>query len=167
MNIMAKQLTTEEISDLAEQQGGALVLFAGQWTSSDAEDIVQNAFIHLIRQNSVRGRPENPVAWLYRTVRNEAISRWRSEKQRKVREREQTAILSPLTSFGESTFSAEDLNRGMDLLDREKREIVFMRIFGNLSFDEIVETIGRPRTTVYRLYQQALESLKSTLNDQK
>lgn len=126
---MAKQLTSEEISDLVEQQGGALVLFASQWSSADAEDIVQNAFIHLIRQNSVRGRPENPVAWLYRTVRNEAISRWRSEKQRKVRERERTVPLTQLTSFGESTFDAAELNRCIDLLDQEKREIVFMRIF--------------------------------------
>lgn len=162
---MSKQLSPEEITELVEQQGGALVLFAGQWALSDAEDIVQNALIHLLRQNAKEGCPDNPVAWLYRVVRNEAISRWRSDKQRRIREQERTLPSLQLISTGESPFDSVEIQRSLDQLDREKREIVMMRIFGNLSFDEIVETTGRPRTTVYRHYREALESLKTTLLD--
>ncbi len=164
---MSKQLTSEEISDLAEKQGAALVFYAGQWTLSEAEDIVQNAFIHLIRQNDSRGRPENPIAWLYKTIRNEAISRWRSESKRKIRERDRNAAPVRLTAFEESSIDEADLTRSLNLLDQEKREIVLMRIFGNLSFDEIVEAVGKPRTTVYRLYREALEKIKLSLAEQE
>ena len=64
----------ELLGQLLDRHGRALVLFARQWTSSP-EDVVQEAFVQLSRQTEA---PRDPASWLYRVVRNGAISarRW-------------------------------------------------------------------------------------------
>jgi DNA-directed RNA polymerase specialized sigma24 family protein len=60
----------ELLSRLLDEHGAALVLYAQQWSRS-REDVVQDAFIQLMKQ---RPPPLNAGGWLYRVVRNGAIS---------------------------------------------------------------------------------------------
>ena len=50
---------------------------------SNPEDCVQEAFVRLSKQTHL---PNDPMAWLVRVTRNEAISKWRSENRRKSHE---------------------------------------------------------------------------------
>jgi DNA-directed RNA polymerase specialized sigma24 family protein len=68
----------ELLSRLLDEHGAALVLYAQQWSRS-REDVVQDAFIQLMKQ---RPPPLNAGGWLYRVVRNGAISRSRSQGRR-------------------------------------------------------------------------------------
>ena len=54
------------LSQLLDNHSAALVLYARQWCVVP-EDVVQEAFLKLATQ---RSPPEQPVAWLYRVVRN-------------------------------------------------------------------------------------------------
>ena len=65
------------LGELIAASGPGLVLYARQWTVAP-EDAVQEAFLKLSQQSLP---PERSVAWLYRVVRNEAISRARAEKR--------------------------------------------------------------------------------------
>ena len=69
---MARQIDPQQLEQLMNDHGAALELFAAQW-SLVPEDCVQEAFLELVRQ---RRAPDNALAWLYRVVRNRAIS-WR------------------------------------------------------------------------------------------
>src|SRR5262245_46213622 len=75
---MADGITPELLGRLLDEQGGALVLFAAQWTDAP-DDCVQEALIELARQ---RLAPDSPVAWLFRVVKNRALSRARSARRR-------------------------------------------------------------------------------------
>src|SRR6185503_10283938 len=66
------------LSRLLDEHGPSLVLYAQQWCDSP-EDVVQEAFIQLMRQRPV---PANLIGWLYRVVRNEAVSASRSANRR-------------------------------------------------------------------------------------
>ena len=68
----------ELLSRLLDEHSGALVLYAQQLCSTP-EDVVQEAFILLMKQRSA---PANVVGWLYRVVRNEAISASRADSRR-------------------------------------------------------------------------------------
>src|SRR5687767_6126293 len=64
--------------------GGQLVLYARQWLEREtAEDVVQDVFIRLMGQGR---EPDNVKAWLFRSVRNGAISASRATRSRRFRE---------------------------------------------------------------------------------
>ena len=58
------------LSRILREHGAALVLYSRQWCRTP-EDVVQEAFFSLARQVEC---PDNVLAWLYRVVRNGAIS---------------------------------------------------------------------------------------------
>lgn len=157
-------LTAQEITVLAADHFASLTLFARQWNAVDAEDIVQTVFLSLIQENHKRGRPENPTAWLYRSVRNEAVNRWRSDRRRKNREENHARPNVPtFQKKGDSSLDALEVADALDRLPSEKREIVLLRIWGGLSFDEIAGAVEKSRSTVFRLYRDGLEAMKTRL----
>ena len=71
MNNMAA-ISQKQLAQWYEAYGTELMLYARQWNpDQQAEDIVQDAFIKLLKQ---RRRPDNVRAWLFRVVRNASIS---------------------------------------------------------------------------------------------
>ena len=75
MSAMGREL----LGRLLDEHARALQLFARQWCANPA-DVVQEAFVQLIAQPTL---PDNAVAWLYRVVRNGAISAARADDRRR------------------------------------------------------------------------------------
>src|SRR5262249_57670677 len=69
----------EILGRLFDEHAAALVLFARPWCDAP-EDVVQDAFIALARQDPA---PDRLVAWLYRVVRNGAIAAARRARRRR------------------------------------------------------------------------------------
>ena len=81
----------ELLGRLLDAHGAALTLYARQWCGTP-EDVVQEAFVQLARQSCL---PDQAVAWLYRVVRNTAISAARSDSRRR---RHEAAAAAPSSS---------------------------------------------------------------------
>src|SRR5438270_7620209 len=79
------------LGKLIDRYAAALVLYARQWCAAP-EDVVQEAFLALMARSSV---PEPVAPWLFRVVRNRAISTARAERRRRRRERETTGGRDP------------------------------------------------------------------------
>src|SRR5260370_933256 len=69
----------DQLGQLVDRHAAALALYARQWCATP-EDVVQEAFLKLVTQHL---GPRNVVPWLYRVVRNGAVSASRSEKRRR------------------------------------------------------------------------------------
>ena len=68
------------LGQLVDEHAAALELYARQWCFAP-EDVVQEAFLKLMSQKRL---PGNVVPWLFRVVRNQAITVWRAvQRQRK------------------------------------------------------------------------------------
>ena len=153
-------VSPETLTRLFNAHGGALVLYARQWCATP-EDVVQEAFLLLARQSAT---PENAAGWLYRVVRNGAISALRSAGRRRRRE---TAV----AHHGEPWFHpAEDSRldavaaaQALERLPLAEREVVVARIWGGLSFEEIAGLTGTATSTVHRRYQAGLAALRERL----
>lgn len=67
-----------------ERHGAALVLFARQWstTQADAEDAMQNGFLKFWQ---TRSKAHDELAYLYACVRSAAMDLGRSERRREAR----------------------------------------------------------------------------------
>jgi RNA polymerase sigma factor (sigma-70 family) len=147
----------ELLSQLLDEHSAALVLYAQQWCAQP-EDVVQEAFIRLIRE---RPAPENIVGWLYRVVRNEAISASRAAGRRA---RYESAVGSQreawFTSMGEDALDARAAVAALEALLPEEREVIVLRIWGGRSFEQIAELIGKSTSTAHRRYEMGLRSLR-------
>src|SRR5262249_19097223 len=78
----------DQLGRLIDAHAAALALYARQWCAAP-EDVVQEAFFKLATQ---KPEPDNPTAWLYRVVRNGAISASRSDRRRRRYEAEAAEI---------------------------------------------------------------------------
>lgn len=158
---MNEPIDAQRLAELLERHGGPLALYAAGWTR-DAEDCVQEALVELARQPSV---PENVVAWLYRVVRNRALNAARGSRRRRIRE-EKAARLRPAESASGAPLDPADalaVAEALDGLPPLDRQLVVLRIWGQLTWEEIATVAGLARTTACRRYRQALTTLKNGL----
>jgi RNA polymerase sigma factor (sigma-70 family) len=153
-------LSPEAVTRLWDEHGSALVLYAQQWCDAP-EDVVQEAFLLLVRQGV---SPDNPLGWLYRVVRNRAINAGRSRRRRHGREAAVAASRQPW--FEISAGDRLDADAAADALRElppDEREAIVARIWGGLSFDEISRLSGTSLSTTYRCYQRGLAALRERL----
>jgi DNA-directed RNA polymerase specialized sigma24 family protein len=65
-----------------------------------------------------------------------------------------------------SAFGGNDVNAATDALvqlEADERELVVMRIWGNLTYEEIGEALGVSTATAFRQYERALNKLRDIL----
>ena len=145
------------LSGLLREHGAALVLYARQWCQTP-EDVVQEAFLQLVQQSEPLG---NTVAWLYRVVRNGAISAARSAHRRRRHESAASHQGEPWFDSGhDDRIDADAVTEALRQLPQAEAETIVARLWGGLSFDAIAELTGDSRTTVFRRYQAGLEVLR-------
>ena len=91
--------------------------------------------------------PDDVVGWLYRVVRNKAISALRSTQRR--RQHESDAAARQIGWFEGSAADAMDARVAaiaLESLPIEQREVVVARIWGGLSFQQIGRLVGASDT---------------------
>ncbi len=140
-----------------------LVLFARQWVRSaaDAEDVVQDAFVRFWRRDlSIQNR-----ALLYSAVRSAALDLIRRDNRRARREvqvfSEAERTVQP--QFEQLDDSQRELVAALDRLPRDQREVLVMKIWNELTFAEIAETLGISQNTAASRYRYALANLRKAL----
>lgn len=150
----------EAIADLVHQRGAALTLFARQWTQSP-EDVVQEALVELFHCSPW---PDEPVAWLFRVVRNRALNEQRSFWRRKRREseaaRNQSWFVADEFLLETERSEANAATEALRHLDAPTREIIVARIWGELTYEAIAELTQSSLSTVYRRYHGGLRELR-------
>jgi RNA polymerase sigma-70 factor, ECF subfamily len=145
-------------------------------TASQAEDVVQTAFIEIHRHRA-RYRPEGRFpAYLYRIVQNQCRMAYRKHKSDddKTKRLEQTVPGAAVgVAFG-GTRSGEDalleaeqnreVNRAMQCLPKKHRDVVVLRFAADLSLVEISEILEIPVGTVKSRLFSGLARLRNLLS---
>jgi RNA polymerase sigma factor (sigma-70 family) len=142
------------IAELVRTKLPALVLFARQWKHDSAEDVVQEAFLRLMR---LAEPPQDPVAWLFAVVRNASNHHLRVQKRRKSREIMSLAEKKPWFSPAEGE---DELVAELQLLPFDCRTVIVAKIWGNLTFEQIAAMIGSSKSSAHRKYNEGLALLK-------
>lgn len=158
------EIHSDSIQELMRKYAATLVLYARQFFPHGdfhaAEEVVQDVFCRLIQENRLPN--DNPVAWLYTVTRNRAISVQRSRKRRENREnsRETLPYFQPDPN---ALLEAGEITAALQRLEREQREIITLHLWSEMSFAEIGVLIGKSKTTVFRRYEEALQTLRGVL----
>jgi RNA polymerase sigma factor (sigma-70 family) len=154
-------IDAEQLGRLLDEHGAALALYASQWTDS-ADDCVQEALVELARQ---RAAPDHIVAWLYRVVKNRALNAARGARRRRERE---SRVMADRFAAGEqaATFDDDDSRAAigaLEQLEASERELVVMRIWGGLKYEEIAVALAISVSSAHRQYERALVKLRKIL----
>ncbi len=140
----------------------ALLLFARQQTRSeaDAQDVLQQAAVECWERQPEGKVPQLPL--VFATIRRRAIDLARSNERRG--QREYAAGVDAPTSWFDP--SAEDRERARLLQDAMTslpdiyREVITLKIWGELTFEEIAATLEIPANTAASRYRYGLEQLR-------
>ena len=123
----------------------------------EAEDVVQETFVALLK---VSNRPEEPERYCIRAFRNAALNYRRSLWRRLTRELESRRWFE--RSSGETRAEASAM-RCLAELPAAQREVILLKIWQRLTFEEIGELVGISPNTAAGRYRYGLEKLRACL----
>jgi RNA polymerase sigma-70 factor (ECF subfamily) len=145
-----------------DQHASQLLLFARQKArlEADAQDLVQEAVVEATHRHGGEGPP--PVALVFATIQRRAIDWARRENRRAGRE---SAAVDPAPEpwfdpSAEERERAQWIQDAMNRLPEMYREVVTLKIWGELTFGEIAEVLGIPANTAASRYRYGLEELR-------
>lgn len=155
------------------ENGPRLLLFARGWgkTREDAEDLVQEAVLRLWHHQakSEGSPPDLPLA--FSTIRFCGLNLHRTDTRRRKRENHilflndfRDVWLDPVMEDDEDS---ERLRVAVEALSPKLREVVVMKIWGDLTFQQISETLAISPNTAASRYRYALEALERDLRNWK
>ena len=159
-------------TELLERHGSALLLYARQFTGSmtDAEDVLQDGFLKTWRFWK-GGANDDPVPYLFRAVKHSAIDhirrRNRKAKHEELSEDRDYAPQEPVSMF-DSPLEKEErrrlIERSLTGLPAEQKEVLLLKIWGDMTFDQISKSLGESPNTVASRYRYGLATLRKELD---
>ena len=145
----------------------------------DAEEIVNTAFLDARRRwTAYRSeRKVSPFVWLYRIVNDRLIEEWRTATRQKRDMRQNVPwperpsvdlglrLVAPDTSPTQAAVRNEEallMKQALEQLREADREVIMLRGYDEMSFQEIGELLDISENTATVRYVRALRKLKTT-----
>ena len=138
------------------------IVFQVVQNREDAEDVVSEFFIRLWNLADTYRSGMGHRAWLAAIARNMAIDLLR-KKKREVFTEDFADNLTENAADDDvevEVVSDVSLKTALETLKPAEREIVNMKIMGELTFQEIANVLGQPMGTVTWRYQNAIKKLR-------
>jgi RNA polymerase sigma-70 factor, ECF subfamily len=154
---MRGTLTFEVVRDLYQDLGPGLLAFATSLLGdrAAAEDVLHQVFLKLLGMNSF---PEEARPYLFKAVRNRALNTMRNGARMTPIE-DQEWLIKP-AGIVEAGLEVE---RALRALPSEQREVVVMRVWGEMRFEEIATVLEISVNTAASRYRYGLSKMRERL----
>ena len=141
-------------------------------THEDALEISQEAFYHAYRNIGQLQSSRKFFPWFYQILRNQCFTHLRKRKRRKEQSLDAIEGLQPEPA-PEATFSPEAIAENTETkqmvweaigqLTKKHREVIILRHFRNMSYDEIAANLYCSKGTVMSRLYNARKKLKDII----
>ena len=146
------------------QHGPAALLYARHLTATlaDAEDALHDAFLRFWPK---RHTAKDPRALFFTCLRTAALDQHRTNRRRHAREQSTKAEIPLFAANTHDDLEKRDLvQHALQQLPDDQREVVILKLWANLTFDQIAQTTSVPLNTAAARYRYALEKLAPLLS---
>jgi RNA polymerase sigma-70 factor (ECF subfamily) len=157
--VSTEKLGHDQVRHLYELHGTGLLAYSQVLLRdrSAAEDVLHQVFVKLLQGRvAINGQP---VHYLYRAVRNASLNYRRDHS----RETELTANREWLEAPPGLEAVGLAIQSAVDELPEEQREVVVLRVWGQLTFEEAANALDIPANTAASRYRYGLAKLKERL----
>jgi RNA polymerase sigma-70 factor (ECF subfamily) len=155
----------ELYDDCADRVGHYLVVRLG--SREDADDALQETFLRLVRLRKKLAKVENLVAYVFTVARNEAarLAARKARRQHVPLSGEELFHCSP--SADRMQEAAETVARALESLNVDLREVVELKTYAGLTFQQIGQVTGLPQGTVATRYRSAVAKMQEWFGRQR
>lgn len=172
-----KNLHASKVEDLDEQwqtlfqqaESGLRAFLRGRLgQASDVDDCLQVVVVKMIERGQ-NVAPNARRAWLFRVAANESAGLWRRKASTEKMIERYGLEESSQTDPSETVLSSEttqQLQQAVHRLPESWQRVVRLRIYENLTFQQISDQLGIPLGTALTQMRRALERLKSDLQSE-
>ncbi|MBP6854719.1 MAG: RNA polymerase sigma factor [Candidatus Pacebacteria bacterium] len=135
----------------------------------EASDLSQTVFLKVYKVlDTVEVSKNEPLAYFYTVARNTLIDYRRKKKDLYILDNEEMPDI-PSSEIGieesiDSQIEFAGVEKAMQNLTEEQREVITMRFIHDMSYKEISETLGKREDAIRQLQSRALKILKENLN---
>ncbi len=138
---------------------------------AEAEDLTQEVFLHVQRAISTYDPSRELRPWVFTIATNKVRDFWRSRRPHDLFDEDREGPFTGLPSREEradQSLSRQELEgrvrSAVDALPDSMRMTVLLRVYEELSFEEIARIVERTEVAVRKRYSRALEALRSSLD---
>lgn len=130
---------------------------------AEAEELTQNAFFKALTSiDSFKGEC-SVYAWLCQIAKNSYFTQYKRKKRFAAQEMPETAGGTEPEQTVLTQESAMELHRALHDMEEPYKEVIMLRIFGELSFARIAELFGKTETWARVTYHRGKLKLKEKL----
>ena len=158
----------DELARLYDEHADALCAFLRNVTRDEADtrDTLQEVFLKLARRPAVLAGARDERAFLLRLARNAALDLFRRRSTRAENETrfadEVPLVFEPASADAEQAHRAA-LSAALAELPEEQRAVVHLKLWEDLTFEQIAEVLGIPLNTAASRYRYGLDKLRARL----
>lgn len=131
----------------------------------NSEDVMQTVFAKICNLKTEQLPSSKEATWLYAVTKNEALTFLRKEMTNISLEEAYNIDTGKECKELQDIVDTEKYNKIISGLSLKEKEIVSLKIVGELSFKEIARILNEPIGTVQWRYYKALNSLKLILGN--
>lgn len=158
----------DELERLYDAHAGALYGFLFNLTrdQSETRDLLQEIFVRLAKNPDLLSEARDERGFLIRLAHNLAIDSFRRRDSRDRRHDRLAAVSLELFARTNDPDEAEfrrDLDVALGELPAEQRAVVHMKLWGELTFEQIANTLDIPLNTAASRYRYGLDKLRARL----
>lgn len=134
-------------------------------SEADAEDAVQDLYLRLWDSRDILDTVHNPKAYCLTLIRNACLDRLRRQKVKTTDIMSEAIVSDEKDSLYRLT-KKEELSRVMKILDslpERQRQVLKLRVFDGLPYNEISRKTGMNQLTLRVLLSNARKRIKQTI----
>lgn len=124
---------------------------------ADAEDLLQNVYLSMLERRPSSATPVNLQAYIFRSLVNACYDHQKRTKTLPLPDIDTLDLSEKPTNFEEEAVFIRSL---MATMPEGLQDFVRLRIYAEMTFDEVAETMGVSATTAKRRFYEGLEYLR-------
>lgn len=163
-----KQGSKQAFGELVDRHQKAIYRLALRFTGDHgvAEDVVQESFIKAYQKINYFEERSSFKSWLFRIAINTCKNKWRAKNHHEVDVEDVViAVGETVTGSMEAHELHETLQMEVEKLPERQRLALSLRVFEDLSFQEIATIMDCPYDTAKANYRHAVLKLKKVFGD--
>jgi RNA polymerase sigma-70 factor, ECF subfamily len=129
--------------------------------TASAADVIQQVFATLVGRARDEQGVEDEERYLRRAVRNECFSALRRRRRERAVMADAPPIIEPIDRASGNPELHAAIDQALRKLPADQREVVHLKVFVGLTFQEIADVAGESINTIASRYRYAMDRLRA------